>query len=55
MLFVLYGILLLAGMFLLGISFGLPAFQALVFLLGLTLVMAAVAVPMLAGAFENRR
>lgn len=55
MLFVLYGILLLAGMYLVGIAFSVAGLEALVFIIGLLLIVAAVAVPMTAGAFENRR
>ncbi|MFH8248805.1 hypothetical protein ACH3VR_00375 [Microbacterium sp. B2969] len=55
LLFVLYGILLVGGMIILGISFSLPAFQALVFVVGLLMIAAAVAVPITASAIEQRR
>jgi hypothetical protein len=55
MLFVLYMILLVGGMVVLGISFSLPAFQALVFIIGLLMVVVAVAVPITAGTWEQRR
>ncbi|MFF2486028.1 hypothetical protein ACFVSU_06490 [Microbacterium sp. NPDC058062] len=54
MLFVLYLILLIGGMVLLGLSFSLPL-PALMFVLGLLCVVAAVAIPVTAGAFEQRR
>jgi len=55
MLFAIYGVLLVGGMVVVGISFGLPAFQALVFVAGLLMIVAAVAVPITAGALENRK
>lgn len=55
MLFALYGILMLGGIYLLGISFSLPAFQGLAFALGVLITCAALAVPITASAFENRR
>ncbi|WP_345800291.1 hypothetical protein AAIB33_12535 [Microbacterium sp. AZCO] len=54
MLFVLYMLLLVGGMFVLGISFALPAFQALAFVVGLLMVVAAVAVPIAATASQRR-
>jgi len=55
MLFVLYLILLIGGMVLLGISFASPFLPALVFIVGLLCIVAAVAVPITASAFEQRR
>jgi hypothetical protein len=55
MLFALYGILLLGGIYVVGIAFSLPAFQGLVFIAGILLVAAAVSVPFVAGAFEQRK
>ena len=54
MLFVLYLILLIGGMVLLGLSFALPA-PALWFVVGLLSIVAAVALPITAGAFEQRK
>ncbi|MFC8680113.1 hypothetical protein ACFT30_01235 [Microbacterium ureisolvens] len=55
MLFVLYGILLIGGMWLVGISFASPILPGLVFIAGVLCIAAAVAVPITAGAFEQRR
>ncbi|MEU1971303.1 hypothetical protein ABZ477_06595 [Microbacterium sp. NPDC019599] len=55
MLFVIYGALLVGGMVVVGLSFALPAFQALAFMAGVLLIAAAVAVPITAGALENRK
>lgn len=55
MLYALYLIFLIGGMFLVGIAFSLPAFQALVFVAGVLIIAAAVAVPITAGANEHRR
>jgi len=54
MLFVLYLILLIGGMAILGLSFASPL-PALVFILGLLCIVLAVALPITAGAFEQRR
>ncbi|GAA5202641.1 hypothetical protein [Microbacterium jejuense] len=54
MLFVLYLILLVGGMVLLGISFASPL-PALIFVAGLLCVVLAVALPISAGAFEQRK
>jgi len=54
MLFVLYLILLVGGMVLLGISFASPL-PALIFIVGLLCVVLAVALPISAGAFEQRK
>jgi hypothetical protein len=53
-LFVLYLILFVGGIVVMGLAFGLPAFQGLVFFVGLMLVCAAVASPMVVSAIENR-
>ncbi|WP_341996920.1 hypothetical protein MRBLWH7_003558 [Microbacterium sp. LWH7-1.2] len=55
MLFVLYLILLVGGMVILGLSFASPILPALVFVAGLLCIVAAVAIPVTAGAFEQRR
>ena len=55
MLFVIYLILLIGGMVLLGISFSLPILSAPAFVLGVLIVCGAVAVPITAGMFEQRR
>jgi hypothetical protein len=55
MLFVLYLILLVGGMVILGLSFASPVLPALVFVAGLLCIVAAVAIPITAGAFEQRR
>ncbi|MBW9110313.1 hypothetical protein JNB63_09955 [Microbacterium trichothecenolyticum] len=54
MLFVVYLILLVGGMALVGLSFALPL-PALMFVLGVLCIAAAVAVPITASAFEQRR
>ena len=54
MLFVLYGILLIGGMWLVGIAFSVPVVPALVFVAGLLCIAAAVAVPITAYLFDNR-
>ena len=55
MLFVLYGILLMGGMWLIGFSFSVPLLPGVVFVAGIRCVTAAVAVPVTAGVFEQRR
>ncbi|TDN91758.1 hypothetical protein [Microbacterium sp. BK668] len=55
MLFIVYAILLVGGMFVMGISFSLPGLQALVFIVGLLMSVAAIGVPIAAGANEHRR
>jgi hypothetical protein len=55
MLFAIYGVLLIGGMIVVGLSFSLPAFQALVFIGGVLLIAAAVAVPITAGTREHRK
>jgi hypothetical protein len=55
MLFAIYGVLLIGGMIAVGLSFSLPAFQALVFVAGVLLIAAAVAVPVTAGVAEHRQ
>lgn len=55
MLFVLYGILLVGGMWLVGVSFAVPNIAALVFVVGLLCITAAVAVPITASRFEMGR
>ncbi|MGU3645327.1 hypothetical protein ACLBXX_10195 [Microbacterium sp. C23T] len=55
LLFVLYLILMVGGMVILGLSFASPVLPALVFVLGLLCIVAAVAIPVTAGAFEQRR
>lgn len=55
MLFIVYAILLVGGMFVMGISFSLPAFQALAFIVGLLMAVGAIGVPIAAGANEHRR
>lgn len=55
MLFVLYLLLLIGGMVLVGLSFASPVLPGLVFILGVLCVAAAVAVPVTASAFEQRR
>ena len=55
MLFVIYLILLIGGMVLVGISFSVPLLSALVFVLGVLCIAAAVAVPVTASIFEQRR
>lgn len=52
MLFVIYGILLIGGMWLVGVSFAVPGIAALVFILGVLCIAAAVAVPITASRFE---
>jgi hypothetical protein len=54
MLFVLYLILLVGGMVLLGISFASPL-PALLFVVGLLCIVLAVALPISAGTFEQRK
>lgn len=54
MLFVLYGILLIGGIYILALSFTLPAFQALVFIAGILIITGAVAVPILSGVNEHK-
>jgi len=53
MLFIVYGILLLAGMWVLGLSFTSPVLPGLVFIGGILLISLAVAVPITAAAFER--
>lgn len=53
-LFVLYMILFVGGIVVMGFAFGLPAFQGVVFFLGLMMVCAAVASPMIVSSIENR-
>lgn len=48
MLFVLYGILLIGGMWLVGVSFASPILPGLVFIGGVLCIAAAVAVPIAA-------
>ncbi len=55
MLFVLYLILLIGGMALVGLSFASPVLPGLVFIAGVLCIGAAVAVPVTAGVFEQRR
>ena len=55
MLFAIYGILLIGGMIVVGLSFSLPAFQALTFIVGVLVIAAAVAVPITAGVSEHRK
>jgi hypothetical protein len=55
MLFAIYGVLLIGGMIAVGLSFSLPALQGLVFIAGVLLIAAAVAVPITAGINEHRR
>ncbi len=55
MLFVLYLILLVGGMVLVGISFASPILPGLVFVAGVLSISAAVAVPITAGVFEQRK
>lgn len=45
MLFVIYGVLLLGGMYLVGAAFASPVLPALVFIAGVLCISAAVAVP----------
>lgn len=47
MLFALYAILLLGGMYLVGASFASPMLQGLIFIAGVLCISAAVAVPVL--------
>ncbi len=54
LLFVVYLILLVGGMAILGLSFASP-FPALLFIVGLLCIVLAVALPITAGAFEQRR
>lgn len=54
MLFALYGVLFLGGMYLMGLAFNLPAFQGIVFGLGILMVCGALGAPMMANAIENR-
>jgi hypothetical protein len=53
-LFALYGILFLGGMVVMGISFNVAGLEAAVFILGLLMVMAAIAIPFSASAVELR-
>ncbi|WP_127818709.1 hypothetical protein [Microbacterium sp. CPCC 204701] len=53
MLFVLYGILLIGGMWLVGISFASPILPGLVFIAGVLCIAAAVAVPITAQRLEH--
>jgi hypothetical protein len=46
---------LVGGMVILGLSFASPILPALVFVAGLLCIVAAVAIPVTAGAFEQRR
>ena len=55
MLFALYGVLFLGGLYLMGLAFNLPAFQGLVFAIGILLVCGALGAPMMANAIENRK
>lgn len=55
MLFALYVVLFLGGMYVMGLSFNLPAFQGVVFVLGILLVSAALAAPITAYSIEHRR
>ncbi len=48
MLFVLYAILLLGGMYLVGAAFAAPALSSLIFIAGILCIAAAVAVPIVA-------
>lgn len=47
MLFVLYAILLVGGMYLVGVSFASPILPGLIFIAGVLCISAAVAVPVL--------
>ncbi|WP_194410583.1 hypothetical protein [Microbacterium cremeum] len=53
MLFALYGILLIGGMWLVGISFASPILPGLVFIGGVLCIVAAVAVPIAAQRLER--
>lgn len=55
MLFALYLILFLGGMYVMGLAFNAPAFQGVIFAAGILMVSTAVAAPMAASDFENRR
>ena len=55
MLFVLYLILLIGGMVVLGLSFASPVLPGLAFIVGLLCVVLAVAIPITAGALEQRK
>ncbi len=54
MLFALYAVLFVGGMYLFGLSFNLEAFQGLVFTAGILCVSAALATPITASAIQNQ-
>jgi hypothetical protein len=54
MLIAIYLILLIGGMLLVGFSFGAPMLQGLIFMAGVLVISAAVAVPIVAQRLENR-
>lgn len=54
MLFALYMILFVGGMWVMGLSFNAPAFQGLIFAAGILMVSAALATPITASAIEFR-
>jgi hypothetical protein len=53
MLIAIYAILLVGGMLLVGLSFGAPALQGLIFIAGVLAISAAVAVPIAAQRFGS--
>lgn len=53
MLFVIYIVLLVGGMWLVGVSFASPLFPALVFVAGILCITAAVAVPITVQRIEG--
>jgi hypothetical protein len=58
MLIAVYLILLIGGMYVVGLAFTAPAFQGLIFIVGVLVIVAAVAVPIVAqrlGADAGRR
>ena len=53
MLFVLYAILLIGGMWLVGVAFAAPTLSALIFVAGVLCIGAAVAVPITAQRMDS--
>ena len=54
MLFALYLILFIGGMWVMGLGLNAPAFQGVIFVLGILMVSAALATPITASALEHR-
>ena len=54
MLFALYMILFVGGMWVMGLGLNAPAFQGVIFVLGILMISGALATPMIASGLEHR-